>query len=880
MPSTTFDMKADLKTKEPNFQKWWLEQQIYQKRLQKNAKLPQFTLHDGPPYANGNIHVGHSLNKTLKDIIVRFKSMNGFYVSYVAGWDTHGLPIENAISKLDKNFEANNDVAAKRQMCREYAKQQVAIQKAQFRRLGMFTDFKDTYLTLDPSFIHDELKLFKIMVEKNLVFQDFKPIYWSWSTRCALADAEIEYADVTSPSIYVSFQLVDEPVKLLIWTTTPWTLPANLAIAVHPELDYCYVSVGQQQFLVAKNLVADIANKLGWKDYKVTKTVKGKILEKKLYYHPWIKRTSPIILADYVSATDGTGLVHNAPAFGLDDFYACKKYGIDAYCPIDDFGKYTKNIEDDELMGMFYLKADEIIIKRLQTAKALEFLGQIVHSVAHDWRTHKPVMYRATKQWFINIGKVSPMICNSLDKDVSALNAKTTERIKEMIFKRQEWCISRQRVWGVPIPMLFDEHHEAIYDIKLIDHIIDVLKRDGVDTWFAKDAKYFVPEWMDRTKTYYKEKDIIDVWFDSGSTYNVLQHHNLKYPADLYLEGTDQFRGWFNSSAINGAIQNGHVPYKFLLQHGFTLDEKGFKMSKSLGNTIDPIKICDEYGADVLRLWVASSEYTSDLKFGINIIKQVAENYRKIRNTLFKFSLSNLNDFDYQKHFTTKLRVEDEYVLKQLKECLASITKYYNVYNFIEVVKNVTNFTNHLSQWYFDVIKDALYCEPADAQVRRQIQSTIFTIVKTLVVVLSPIIPHTCEEVYSCLQFPNKLTSVCLEDWPNLKDFDNALQANLVSLDSFFKMKDDIYAELEKARQNQVIKKNNEAKVCLPAQAHITCEQLQAWLNVAQVEFHKENAIVVTNADYTKCLRCWNHFDKKHMANEEICKRCAKIVLK
>ncbi|MGL4947987.1 MAG: isoleucine--tRNA ligase [Mycoplasma sp.] len=878
MPSTSFEMKADLKTKEPTLQNWWLSNEIYRKTLLKNEKLPYFTLHDGPPYANGNIHVGHALNKILKDIIVRHKSMSGFNAVYIPGWDTHGLPIENAIAKKDKNFEINLSVSDKRSQCRQYALEQVEIQKEQFKRLGLATDFKDIYKTLDETFVLDELNLFKTLVEKNLVFQDFKPVYWSWSTKCALADAEIEYANVTSPSVYIAFELVDAPkTKIIIWTTTPWTIPSNLATAANPDLEYSYVKVQDETFIVASNLVEKIATELSWESYTVDKKVKGTELENIKYRHPWIDRVSPIILAEYVSAEDGTGLVHNAPGFGLDDYYACRKYGIDVYCPINDFGKFDASINDPELENVFYTKANDIILERLTNSGNLLKKTDLVHSVAHDWRTHKPVMYRATKQWFINIGKASNIICGSLESDVSSLSSKTIERIKEMISKRQEWCISRQRVWGVPIPMIFDENHDAIFDVKLVEHIVSIIEKEGVDIWFEKDVEYFIPEWMDKTKTYFKEKDIIDVWFDSGSSYNVLKRFNLPYPADMYLEGTDQFRGWFNSSAINGAIQHGKVPYKFLLQHGFTLDEKGFKMSKSKGNVIDPLKVCGEHGADILRLWVASAEYSTDQRFGNSIIKQVSETYRKIRNTLFRYTLSNLNDFDASKDFQQTLRVEDNYILNQLKINLENINKAFNGYNFIEVVKIVTNFTNQLSQWYFDLIKDELYCGNQNSVDRRCIQTTLFIIVKSLIIALTPIIPHTCEEAYQTLQFNGKLESVALENFPTIdKEF------NLDSfkvIDTFFGIKDKVYLELEKARQESVLKKNNEAIVTMPKIESISETTLAKWLNVAAVNFTTDE-ITVKNASFNKCQRCWNHFDNANMHNDEICSRCNDVLNK
>lgn len=879
MPQTEFEMRANLNQKEPKIQDFWLNNSIYQKMLSKNNGNKKFTLHDGPPYANGNLHVGHALNKILKDFIIRYKTSKGYYTNFIAGWDTHGLPIENAISKIDKDFETSDmSPNEKRHKCREYALSQVEKQKSQFRRLGVATDFAKTYLTLEHNFVMNELKLFKTMVEKNLVFQDFKPVYWSWSTRCALAEAEIEYANSTSPSIYVAFKLIDVDASLVIWTTTPWTIPSNLAIAVNPDIDYAFVSVNNNTYIISSNLLDSVAKELGWNDYKINKIVKGTELENLKYKHPWIDRISPVILAEYVSNEGGTGLVHNAPGFGQDDYYACKKYGINVYCPIDDFGKFTKEINDLELEGVFYIKANDIILNRLMQSNSLLKASEIVHSVAHDWRTHKPIIYRATKQWFVNISKIKEQINNSLKNDVSSLNAKTINRIIEMIENRYEWCISRQRVWGVPIPIIFDKDKNPIYDLKLIDHILSVIDRDGVDIWFEKDASYFIPDWMDKTKTYYKEKDIIDVWFDSGSSFNVLFENQLNYPADLYLEGSDQFRGWFNSSAINGTIQNGHVPYKFLLQHGFVLDEQGLKMSKSKGNTIDPMKVCEEQGADILRLWVASSEYNIDLRFGQNILKQVSENYKKIRNTLLRYTISNLHDFNYDQDFTYELRLEDYYVLSQLKKVIKQIDKAYEEYSFIDVTKLLMNFTNDLSQWYFDIIKDALYCESKNSIVRKQIQSTLYVILKSIIVVLYPILPHTCEELYQIFNKDNKKESIALELWPELNELDELNNEQNKLFDDFFNLKDKVYQALEKARQEQIIKKNNEATVFVRKEIGIKEQQLAKWLNVAEVIYTDNDNIQVLNNNYDKCLRCWNHYNKKDMANNEVCTRCYNVL--
>ena len=885
MPFTSFEMKANLNQKEPLIQKAWVDNHIYELCLQKNRENEQFILHDGPPYANGDIHVGHSLNKIIKDVIVRYKLMNGFYSPIIYGWDTHGLPIENAISKKDKNFEQILDPIIKRKQCRQYALEQVERQLVQFARLGVLTNWEKKYLTLENSFVLDELYLFSKMVERKLVFQDFKPVYWSWSTKSALADAEIEYKEVVDPSIFLGFDVCDNQdflpnnTKLLVWTTTPWTIPSNLAIAVNPDINYCLYKHNHSYYVFSDNLKDKLCDKLNLNGGEIVKIFKGYELENLKYFHPLTKVINPIILAEYVSDSDGTGLVHNAPGFGLDDYYACKKYGINVYCPIDDFGKFDSTINDQDLVGIFYLKANDIIIDKLRNVNSLLLVEEIKHSVAHDWRSKKPVMYRATKQWFVNISAIHHEINETLKKDVKSADDKTLERISDMISKRKEWCISRQRVWGVPIPMIFDENKQPIYNITLINHIINIFENEGVDVWFEKDVDYFIPKWMDKTKKYYKEKDIIDVWFDSGSSFNVLKHYNLKYPADLYFEGSDQFRGWFNSSLINGVIMNNIAPYAFLLQHGFVLDENGNKMSKSLGNTVDPLKICNEYGADVLRIWATTNDYSCDLRIGENIIKQSAEMYRRIRNTLFRYSLSVLNDFDPIKDYNSDFRIEDLYVLNRLNEIINTVKNSYDKFDFINVTKTINNFTLELSHWYFDIIKDELYCADKDSWDRRKIQSAIYEILIRLLIILTPIIPHTCEEVYSFLNKKNKLKSICLEDFPSTINI-NLDQDIKNDIDKFFNIKDKIYTKLEEARQSGIIKKSNEAIVLMKKILNFDEQILAKWLNVALVKFIDNDEIQIKNSEFKKCLRCWNHYDDNHMANDELCTRCYNVINK
>ncbi|AJQ45389.1 isoleucyl-tRNA synthase [Ureaplasma diversum] len=886
MPFTEFEMKANLNTKEPKIQQFWDDHKIYEQLLAKNKNYPTFVLHDGPPYANGSIHIGHALNKILKDIIVTYKNMNRFYAPFIAGWDTHGLPIEVALAKKTKL--ANDSVSKRRDQCKEYALEQIAIQKGQFQRLGLLTDFKTNYYTLDHQFEIDQLNLFKTLLEKGYIYQDFKPVFWSWSSQSALAESEIEYAERTSDAIFVKLMLKDDALfnnqntSLVIWTTTPWTLPANLAVAINPNISYSLIKTDSSQLIIATDLVESFTKKVGIENYSIIKTLDPKELEKKAYISPINNQECFVILDDYVSSIDGTGLVHNAPGFGLEDYYACKKYGIDALVNIDNYGKYNSLVNDPELENMFYEDANPVIIQRLKAKDLIIHHEKITHSVAHDWRTKKPVMYRATKQWFVSVENALEAILKTLDNDVSSTNSKGIERMREMVINRKEWCISRQRVWGVPIPMIFDQDYNPINDLELVNHIINVLDQKGVNAWFELDVKEFLTEkYLNTNQTYYKEKDIMDVWFDSGSSYSILKHHNLNYPADLYLEGQDQYRGWFNSSIITGTILNNKAPYKFLLAHGMVLDGEGMKMSKSKGNVVDPLSVCNVYGADVLRIWIANSDYSSDIRISEDILKQNAEIYRRIRNTLFKYSLSVLADFDFKQHYTTNVRQEDLYVLKQFKDLMDQVKVAYETYNFMDVIRLFNKFVLELSSWYFENIKDDLYCLEINNVARRQIQSTVYFILKHSLIALTPIIPHTTEEAYSFLN-ADKLESVKLEEF--LVDDDFKFSGDIDQMQAFFEIKDVVFNELEKARKQNLIKKNNEALVVLSKEMIKDTELanntslLKKWFNVAKVEFGDQ--LAVSNANFKKCLRCWNHYPDEEMYNDEVSKRCIEVMQK
>ncbi|MDE5617311.1 MAG: isoleucine--tRNA ligase [Ureaplasma sp.] len=888
MPKTDFEMKGNLNIKEPKIQSDWLNNKIYQKVLEKNKNKPLFLLHDGPPYANGNIHIGHALNKTLKDIIVRWKNLSGYYSPYIPGWDTHGLPIELAM--LKKRTDAKDDTTLfRRKQCYEYALEQIENQKKQFLRIGTLSDFKKIYRTLDHEFEINQLNLFLTMVKKNLIFRDKKPVYWSWSSQSALAEAEIEYKDVIDNSIYLSFNLLNndvlgDDVNLLVWTTTPWTIPANLAIAVNPNFKYVLFNYQNKKYLISENRFDEIINKLEFNKNDITKikTVNGGEIENLKYIHPiYNNKINSIILAEYVSDEDGTGLVHNAPDFGLDDYLACKKYGISPFSPIDKFGKFNQSINDERLINVFYQDSNEIIINWLKETNNLVKLEKINHRVACDWRTKKPVIYLATKQWFVNLKNISNDIINTLNNDVKSPFQKNVNRMIEMIKNRSEWCISRQRIWGVPIPIIFNENDEPLLDEKIISNIITILDKNGTDVWFDWPVeKFLLDEQIKSNQKFKKEQDIMDVWFDSGTSHQLFENTwNLSYPADVYLEGSDQYRGWFNSSLITGTIQNGKSPYKTIIQHGFTLDEKGLKMSKSIGNVVDPLKVFDTYGADVFRLWVASCEYSDDQRFGDTILKQIAEIYRRIRNTLFKYSLSIISDFK-EENWQKKLSFEDQYVLTRLNSVLKFIDESYNNYNFSEIVKLINNFTNELSTWYFDIIKDEIYCGSDNSIRRYQIQTTIYTILHKLLIVLAPIIPHTTDEAYQFLPF-KKYESIHLEDWSINLDYYLLDEVSMNNFSNFFKLKDNIYNAIELARNNNLIKKSNMVNLSLKSNpTSFDLKTLKFYLNVANVTIDKNqnDEILITPTTFKMCARCWNYYDQSDMHNTELCKRCEYVI--
>ena len=893
MPKTEFQMKGNLPENEAIQRAKWEEMDLYNKVREKNKGRKPFVLHDGPPYANGSIHIGHAMNKILKDFVNRYAMMSGRDMIYIPGWDTHGLPIEQAVTNSGVDRKSLSK-AEFRNICEEYAKKQIATQMEGFKKLNVLADWDNYYATFQHELEAKQIEVFATMAKKGLIFKGMKPVYWSPSSESALAEAEIEYKDRTDASIFVAFpveegnEYVQKDDNLVIWTTTPWTLPGNTAIAVGADFDYVKVEVDGKNYVVASMLLDSLKNDFKWENVKVLETFLGSKLEGVKYHHVFMERISPVVLGDEVTLDAGTGLVHTAPSYGDADFILGKKYNLEMVFGIDDDGKLNK--ESGEFAGLYFEDANKAIITKLNELGVLLCVKNITHSYPHDWRTKKPVVFRATAQWFCSIAPIKDEILNEIENNIKWHPEWGKVRLHNMIEGRGDWCISRQRVWGVPLPIFYNEDGSPILDYDVMMHVADLFREHGSNYWFEKDAKDLLPEGYSNPASpngkFTKEQDIMDVWFDSGTTHTgVLCARGLDYPADVYLEGSDQYRGWFNSSLICGVAMHGQSPYKECISHGFTLDAKGNKMSKSLGNGIDPLAEIKKRGADVLRLWVSSTDYTEDVRIGDEILKQVQESYRKIRNT-YKFMLGNLNNFDPSKD-TVKyedMLPYDKYMMNELSNYVKEIKSYYEKYEYQNVYKTTNNFiTFKLSNFYLDFTKDILYIEKEDSLVRRSVQTVLYNIIKDLVVLLAPILPYTSEEVYKFIPGA-KLESVHLNDMPEAStyEFDSKLW------ELFFDVKDDVFKALEEARNEKVIGSSLEAEVKLnlgekykPVQ-----EQLEKYLHqlliVSKVEFttealpkaeHIEVEVVKSNGH--KCNRCWNYVDE---LDGDICHRCSEIL--
>ncbi|WP_071130832.1 isoleucine--tRNA ligase [Enterococcus timonensis] len=904
---TAFPMRGNLPQREVDWQKSWDEVDLYGMRQAKNAGKPTFILHDGPPYANGNIHLGHSLNKVSKDIIVRYKSMTGFRAPYVPGWDTHGLPIEQVLTNAGMKRK-EMDLVDYLEECRKYALSQVDKQRNDFKRLGVSGDWEHPYVTLAPDYEAAQIRVFGKMAEKGYIYKGLKPIYWSPSSESSLAEAEIEYKDVKSPSIYVAFKVVDgknilDPgTNLIIWTTTPWTIPANLGISVNPAYQYVEVQVGDQKYVVAKDLLTQVTETLAWENPVVIKAIAGSDMEYMTAQHPFYDRTSLVMCGDHVTLDAGTGLVHTAPGHGEDDYIIGKKYGLDILSPVDSRGVFTEQAPG--FTGVFYDKANPMVTDLLTEKGALLKLDFFVHSYPHDWRTKKPVIFRATPQWFASIDKFRANVLTEVEK-VDWIIPWGKVRLYNMIRDRGDWVISRQRAWGVPLPIFYAEDGTPILTKETTDHVAELFAENGSIIWWKKEAKDLLPEGFTHPASpnglFTKEKDIMDVWFDSGSSHEAVLRgrDDLSFPADLYLEGSDQYRGWFNSSITTSVAINGVAPYKAVLSQGFTLDGEGKKMSKSLGNIILPEKVIKQYGADILRLWVASVDYESDVRVSMDILGQVSEVYRKIRNTM-RFMLANVEDFDVKKDTVSygERRSVDKYLTVRLQQVISEMRQAYEKYSFSNVYKILVNFlTVDLSSFYLDFAKDVVYIETEDNLARRSMQSVFYETLVALTKLMTPILPHTAEEIWGYLQEEDDY--VQLSEMPGYQDFDNQDEL-LDTWRGFLDFRDEVLKALEEARNAKLIGKSMEAKVTVyPTEEPVAAlldaldANLSELLIVSDFALAKgtapeaamvfsDCAILIEKASGTVCPRCRSVRTDvgSHIHLPELCDRCATVVEK
>lgn len=905
---TEFPMRGNLPQAEPKMQEHWEAEDIYAKVQESRKGRTKFILHDGPPYANGDIHIGHALNKVLKDIIVRFKTLQGFDAPYVPGWDTHGLPIEQVITNSGKVDRKKMTVPEFREYCKEYALQSVEKQKSQFQRLGIRGDWKNPYITLQPGYEAQQIRVFGTMVQKGFVYKGLKPVYWSPSSESALAEAEIEYKEKTSTSIYVAFPVKDgkgklpEDAAIVIWTTTAWTLPANLGISLHPEFEYAVVQANGKKYVLAQGLLATAAKEIGWSEYEVLSTVKGSELEFVTCQHPFYDRESLVMVGEHVTLEAGTGCVHTAPGHGEDDFAIGQRYNIGVLCPVDDQGHFTAEAPGYE--GLFYEKGGKLIIEKLQENGLLLKAADIQHQYAHDWRTKKPVIYRATEQWFASIDKFRQEMLDEI-KQVKWTPEWGEVRLHNMIADRGDWCISRQRAWGVPIPIFYCRScNEPLVNEQTIEHVAQLFEQEGSNAWFIKDEKDLLPHGTSCTKCghgeFRKETDIMDVWFDSGSSHvAVLESRpELQWPADLYLEGSDQYRGWFNSSLITGVATREKSPYKGILSHGFTLDGEGRKMSKSIGNTIDPNVVCGKLGADILRLWVSSVDYQSDHRISDNILNQTTEVYRKIRNTM-RFLLGNLSQYNPATDRVAYARLSelDRYALIRLNRMIEKVIKAYEAYEFHVVYQTIHHFCAvEMSSFYLDIIKDRLYANAAEDPARKASQTVLYAALTAITKLISPILPHTADEVWKYIPGVD-LSSVQLAELPEVETsvYNEELE---IKWNSFLEVRDDVLKALEEARKEKVIGNSLGAAVNLyPNEAMFALltqfVQLDQLFIVSAVNLHpvgtsvpegalqsKDVAIAIAVAGGEKCERCWIVTPEVGHSKEHptLCVRCNDVV--
>ncbi|NPV72748.1 MAG: isoleucine--tRNA ligase [Pelotomaculum sp.] len=917
LPRTNFPMRANLPEREPEILKFWDEIDIYKKVQEKNKGRPKFILHDGPPYANGHIHLGTALNKILKDIIVKFHSMDGYDAPYVPGWDTHGLPIEQqAIKAFGLNRHDIHPVEFRRK-CKEFALKFVDIQREEFKRLGVRGQWDKPYLTLMPHYEARQIGVFGEMARKGYIYKGLKPVYWCAACETALAEAEVEYGDKQSASIYVRFPVKDgkgilpeENTYVVIWTTTPWTLPANVAISLHPDFKYVLIRSGGEKYLVAGDLLDNFLEAVGMSGAETVGEYKGFELERVECGHPFMDRISLLILGEHVTLDQGTGCVHTAPGHGMEDFIVGRQYGLPVISPVDGKGRFTG--EGGIFAGQFYLDANRSIIEELDRRGHLMKCSTILHQYPHCWRCKKPVFFRATEQWFASIDGFRQAALDAIRK-VRWIPEWGEERIYNMVAGRGDWCISRQRSWGVPIPIFYCKNcGEILISSETIGYLQKLFRKHGSDVWFAREAADLLPPGVTCRRCgggeFVKETDIMDVWFDSGTSHmGVLDEPSiwpdLRWPADLYLEGSDQHRGWFNSSLSTSVAVTGQAPYRMVLTHGFVVDEQGRKMSKSLGNVIDPAKVIKQMGADILRLWVSSADYRGDLAVSQNILKQMTESYRKIRNTC-RFLLGNLYDFDPAGDRVEygQMHEVDRWALVRLQKLIQKVIAAYRNYEYHVVYHAVHGFcVVDMSALYLDIIKDRLYTAPARSTARRAAQTVLYEVLVALVRLIAPVLAFTSEEIWQYVPGDKGgAISVQLTDMPEVKEefLDDELEERWERL---LAVRGEVTRALEAARREKLIGNSLEAAVELYAgeELHNFLESMAAELAtvfiVSEVVLGRldgapeaawksdsipELAIFVRQAKGKKCERCWMYhegvgIDSGHPA---VCPRCAEVL--
>ncbi len=918
LPQTEFPMRAGLPTREPGMLQEMYDKDLYHKMVARNEGKPLFVLHDGPPYANGHIHIGHALNKILKDIIVKHRNMTGWCSPYVPGWDTHGLPIESAILKNKKVKRDEMTTAEFRKKCEEYAWDFVGIQREEFKRLGVLGEWDDPYVTLKPEFEAAQIRVFGAMAQKGYIYKGMKPVYWCPADQTALAEAEIEYADDPCVTIFVKFPVRDDKGKLaqyadlsktyfVIWTTTPWTIPGNMAISVNPNFEYVLLQVPTGEvYVLAKELAESVckAAKIDYAECKVLATLKGEEFELMSAKHPLFDRDSVILCGEHVTLDAGTGCVHTAPGFGADDFAICQQYdkagltNIGVPVPVNAKGVMT----DERYNGQFYAKANDQVVVDLEEAGLVVAKENIIHSYPHCWRCKNPIIYRATEQWFCSVDAIKEAAIAACD-EIQWKPEWGKERMIAMIAERNDWCISRQRVWGVPIPIFYcDQCGKDIVTEQTIDHVANLFAQHSSNIWFEKEADELVPAGFVCPHCggvhFSKETDIMDVWFDSGSTHaGVLDARDyLNFPADIYLEGGDQYRGWFQSSMLTSITAKGVAPYKQIITHGWTVDGEGKAMHKSLGNTVAPEEVIKDYGADMLRLWVSSTDYTQDVRISKDIMKQLSQAYLKIRNTA-RYMLGNLCDFNPDTDLVAVEKMEslDRFALHTFNELVQTIRDAYNRYEFHTVYRNLYNYcVVDLSNFYFDIIKDRLYCD--SDELRRSAQSALYVILDGMTRLLAPILAFTSDEIWASMQHAAGVNteSVLLNDMPELREDLKLCDEELERWNKLVALRDTVNKALENARTAGVFKKAQDTEVTIGVENAedaqlLNSVDLAALCIVSKVTVTTDAVdgekmadcpvactIAVKLSEAPKCPRCWNHND--HVDENGLCPRCAAVV--